>query len=125
MRAEWFPRGQRPSRCRSSSRHAYSTFQTPRSTLIEATAEVGPAKKFVFHPCNGKPGDSGGSNAIRSRHQAGVTEHSPIFAMENPELGRAPWLFELLISPATPSDRFCGNMESSFEDFAKPSKAQP
>jgi AcrR family transcriptional regulator len=94
---------------------AYQHFQT-REQLLEATTAWVSEKlsRAVF-------GDGTTTGMMDPRE---VAEHLAVFAMENPELGRA-WMFEVLNSNRPSGDPFWNQYKSRLEQFANSEYAQP
>lgn len=96
---------------------AYQHFQT-REQLVDAT--TGWVSERL---CDAVFGDKL-NGPIELVDPQEVSEHMTLFAMENPELGRA-WLFHVLSSPHPASDPFWKLYRQRFQKFAKSDAAQP
>ncbi|HWY24284.1 MAG TPA: TetR/AcrR family transcriptional regulator [Nevskia sp.] len=97
---------------------AYQHFQT-REQLLEATTAWVSEKlsRAVF-------GDGGSADGTGMMDPREVAEHLAVFAMENPELGRA-WMFEVLNSNRPSGDPFWNQYKTRLEEFARSEYAQP
>jgi AcrR family transcriptional regulator len=98
---------------------AYQHFQTREQLLEATTAWV--SEKLSQAVFGGGANGHGGSEMMDPRD---VAEHLAVFAMENPELGRA-WMFEVLNSSRPSGDPFWNQYKSRLEQFANSEYAQP
>jgi AcrR family transcriptional regulator len=99
---------------------AYQHFQTREQLLEATTAWV--SEKLSAAVFGGGSWD--GTTNPRTMDPREVAEHLALFAMENPELGRA-WLFEVLSSSRPSADPFWNQYKARLDDFAQSEYAQP